>query len=134
VTRPARPAAAIYGTLCLVFAYLLLVYPNHGPAPHSAAAPLDATRLIAKRHDAVRDLLSDPESARFRGEFVSLLGASPAVCGWWNARNAAGGYDGFRRFVVGDDVVEIDGVVGTDARGAWRERCGDLPAFAPTRR
>jgi hypothetical protein len=63
--------------------------------------------------------LKDPESAKFRGLFVSQsepLGDSqlvaPILCGEVNAKNSYGGYVGFRRFYAlesGRMTIEQDG-------------------------
>ncbi len=42
-------------------------------------------------------MLNDPESARFKDMAIGLEGR---VCGAVNAKNAMGGYPGFRRFVI----------------------------------
>jgi hypothetical protein len=56
--------------------------------------------------------LKDPESARFR--WPRLRDPSGlSYCGWVNAKNALGGYVGFRPYKVAASIL-------------------DLPAFAPT--
>ncbi|HEU5296697.1 MAG TPA: hypothetical protein VFU71_18085 [Burkholderiaceae bacterium] len=54
------------------------------------------------------ETLRDAESARFRGEYLSLAedGQDPAVrslCGEVNAKNAYGGYVGFTRFIANSE-------------------------------
>jgi len=53
---------------------------------------------------AVRQALSDPEAAQFR----SVRKAGQGWCGEVNARNRAGGYAGFRPFLVSGNAVAID--------------------------
>lgn len=60
---------------------------------------------IALAHERVKDILKDPESARFRSEFVARDGA---VCGFVNAKNSYGGYGGFKRYIVESDRVMLD--------------------------
>jgi hypothetical protein len=50
-----------------------------------------------RAQDVVRGNLRDPESARFR---EVTRGGEYTVCGEVNAKNALGGYVGFRRFAV----------------------------------
>lgn len=56
----------------------------------------------ARQRAAVRALLTDPESATFRGEFAGpRVAYRPVVwCGEVNARNRLGGMVGFTRYVV----------------------------------
>lgn len=46
---------------------------------------------------AVKQLLKDPDSARFRWPGVQEWGL---YCGWVNAKNSYGGYAGFEPFMV----------------------------------
>lgn len=83
-----------------------------GPAPVAAA---DAARDIAALKQRLRaDLLhqlKDPESARVRGEYLSMPEqadlAVRALCGEINARNSYGGYAGFTRFIVTTDGLRL---------------------------
>jgi len=77
---------------------------------------------------AIKDILNDPESARFRHDFVSKgIGSTVGVCGAVNSRNRMGGYQGFTRFfveivdgrVINADILERNG---TSIRLA--ENCG----------
>lgn len=74
------------------------------PAKKSSADAATTKRL----HAAVVETLRDAESARFRGEYLSLAedGQDPAVrslCGEVNAKNAYGGYVGFTRFIANSE-------------------------------
>ena len=50
------------------------------------------------------DQLTDPESARFKDEFLSLSddesSTVKSLCGFVNAKNQMGGYVGFKAFYV----------------------------------
>jgi hypothetical protein len=57
--------------------------------------------------DRVRDFLRDPESAQFR----NMREVAGGVCGEYNAKNAMGGYAGFRPFKWAEEtnfVVALD--------------------------
>lgn len=59
---------------------------------------------------AVANTMSDPDSAQFRGLFVTTLGR---VCGEANGRNLYGAYVGYRSFVSTGGTASIsDGVGG----------------------
>jgi hypothetical protein len=64
---------------------------------------VDPIKLAQER---VKDVLKDPESARFRSEFV---GRDGAVCGFVNSKNSYGGYSGFERYIVESDRVMLGG-------------------------
>lgn len=58
-------------------------------------------RVQSQAEELVRGQLSDPGSAEFRAvRVVRDQYGSNAVCGEVNAKNRAGGYAGFRRFMV----------------------------------
>ncbi len=58
-------------------------------------------RVQSQAEDLVRMQLVDPNSAEFRAmRVVRDQYGSNAVCGEVNAKNRAGGYAGFRRFMV----------------------------------
>jgi hypothetical protein len=62
---------------------------------------------------AVRDILKDPASAQFRNVYVQKTGVT---CGQVNAKNAFGGYVGFRGFAVDQEGrAVIDG----EEDGGW---------------
>jgi hypothetical protein len=55
--------------------------------------------------------LTDPESARWRGLFISSYEGGQALCGEVNAKNSMGGYSGFTQFYVSasrDHHLDID--------------------------
>ncbi|MBA5776133.1 hypothetical protein H2509_03230 [Stappia sp. F7233] len=55
---------------------------------------------VSAIHEGVRDILKDPESARF-GEILAAANGEGAVsaCGWVNAKNSYGGYTGDKPFI-----------------------------------
>nr|WP_315467126.1 hypothetical protein [uncultured Undibacterium sp.] len=60
-----------------------------------------------KAKNAVREILNDPESARFEGLFSNRK--TGAVCGYVNAKNRMGGYVGRQLFIVSSNgVVDFD--------------------------
>jgi len=77
------------------------------------AKPAAKPDSIAVAHERVKDALKDPDSAKFRSEFVARDGA---VCGFVNAKNSYGGYGGFRRYIVEPDRVMLDG----DGDDSWK--------------
>lgn len=82
-------------------------------APKHKVAPAKPDP-IAVAHERVKDVLKDPESARFRSEFV---GKDGAVCGFVNAKNSYGGYGGFKRYIAAPGFVAVES---EDANEAWR--------------
>ncbi|WP_232478828.1 hypothetical protein [Roseomonas rosulenta] len=75
----------------------------------------------------IRELLIDPESARFRFDFASREGNVTGVCGAVNSRNRMGGYAGFTRFFVEfRDGRPIDGALlqNTATRTRMVQNCG----------
>lgn len=84
----------------LAFSALMLCTAAEA-APKKGTSPSEIQ--IAK--DTLAAQLTDPESARFRS---IVLDKSGAVCGEFNSKNRAGGYTGFRRFLVFGQHVLID--------------------------
>ena len=95
------------------------------PAPSSSPGPLDRTRFIADQEERIRSGLRDPESARFRNESISTNHAGPTLCGQVNFKNAAGGYEGFQRFISGQTPPLIEGTIGPgEMNRQWTSMCG----------
>lgn len=79
-----------------------------GMAGAAVFGPDEYRKHQAKK--AVANTMSDPDSAQFRGLFVTTLGR---VCGEANGRNLYGAYVGYRRFVSNGSRVSVaDGVGG----------------------
>lgn len=66
-----------------------------------------------KHREVVKALLKDPESAQFKGEFISSSGW---FCGEVNSKNGLGGYVGFEKFISSKDesYLESQGYVGPE--------------------
>lgn len=96
--------------------------PKPAPSADDALQAADQKMKTAAM-DLIRYNLKDPESARFRTVFISPKGK--AVCGEVNAKNAMGGYAGFKRFIAARDRlgVEDDGSAFVEAN--WVARCRD---------
>jgi hypothetical protein len=63
--------------------------------------------VIPKARQPILAFLKDPSSAEFRNE---RLGSSGAVCGEVNAKNAMGGYVGFKKYIsAGKDGSYVEG-------------------------
>jgi hypothetical protein len=67
------------------------------------AADEQAAAEVAAMQEKVRDLMRDPESARFR----NLRRVGQTLCGEINAKNAMGGYVGYRHFHY-NGVLSVD--------------------------
>lgn len=70
------------------------------------AAVVEAQQ-VAKLKEKIANTLRDPMSAQFRN--LQVTASKSALCGEINAKNAFGGYVGFRRFVASDDESAIEG-------------------------
>ena len=83
---------------------------------------------IAEPRQKVIAQLKDPESARFRNEFFSMSehGENPvkSLCGEFNAKNAYGGYPGFKRYIVAaTGMVMIEGQETDSFDPVWTVWC-----------
>jgi hypothetical protein len=61
--------------------------------------PTPEQQLIQEAHDAVRQKLKDPESARFKEDDLEVMPEQGVVCGKVNAKNGFGGYTGAQEYV-----------------------------------
>ncbi|UUZ68093.1 hypothetical protein LP416_27900 [Polaromonas sp. P2-4] len=95
-------------------------HPEPKPKPFKSK-PAEARQAMAAGKKAVLDELKDPESARFR----NLITARDVfLCGEVNAKNAMGGYVGFKRFVALGEVGLIDFDDGSQKFiNTWLESC-----------
>lgn len=83
----------------------------------AAAAAYRHFVLVEGLRDSVREQLNDPDSARFRyeryvGDWTVQRGF---LCGEVNAKNAMGGYVGYRPFATGDGLANIQSDVEREA-------------------
>jgi len=84
--------------------------PPTATIAHALAAPAPAIDpRIAVAENAVKDQLVDPDSARFEKIYTGRPGEN-FVCGWVNARNRMGGYNGFAGFYVTFKNGDVDDV------------------------
>lgn len=79
-----------------------------------ALSDADSDRLVREAKAAVEQDLRDPMSAQYRNVRV-LAGPMMTVCGEVNAKNAYGGYVGFRRFVVSDGSLILEDTAASPA-------------------
>lgn len=103
----------LIGALFVVSVSGCSAYPDPWEKPFVPTAQLvtasdDYTESSLER---VREKFRDPESARFKDLMATQLpGQSrPTICGSVNAKNAYGGYVGYRRFMANPDVALLWG-------------------------
>ncbi|TWG93604.1 hypothetical protein L599_001200000640 [Luteimonas sp. J16] len=72
-----------------------------------AASAADDEAAIAEAKSAVERQLRDPGSAQYRDVFVRPGKQGVIVCGEVNAKNAYGGYVGFKPFMVAGTSVML---------------------------
>lgn len=96
-------------------------------APKSKTAVPAKVDLIAQAHERVKDVLKDPDSAKFKGDFAGKEGA---VCGYVNSKNSYGGYGGFMRYVATADRVMMDEGETWKMDARWFEVCADFEPVA----
>lgn len=79
-----------------------------------------ALKRIGEKNVLAR--LKDPDSAKFRGQFV---GVSGIPCGEVNSKNSFGGYTGFQRYMAsGGGLVFIESdMAASEFEGAWLKLC-----------
>lgn len=97
-----------------IFLLLSVAMLSAQAAPKTKVAPKPKVDPIEVAHERIKELLKDPDSAKFRSEFVSKTGA---VCGFVNSKNSYGGYGGFTRYVVTSEQARVDSV---DVRESWK--------------
>lgn len=79
---------------------------------------------IAAAKRGVRDLLKDPDSAKFKAVYAYYTKELGVVaCGYVNAKNSFGGYTGFKRFVSAGKSVILEDI--DDIDSAWSDGCLD---------
>lgn len=64
---------------------------------------------IARQKDNIKERLREPDSVEFRNVLISRVTGGPVVLGEVNSKNGFGGYTGFTRFMVGEDIQFIEG-------------------------
>jgi hypothetical protein len=111
------------GLARLIALSLVFVAITATSAPKSKTTAPAKPTLIAQAHERVKDALKDPESARFKSDFIGKEGA---VCGLVNAKNSYGGYGGFERYIVTADRVQLDGDEQWKMDSRWEDLCADF--------
>ena len=89
-------------------------------ASRKRAKQLGAPAVIAEAKRMIGEKTTDPEAVRFRNV---RIGRDGWICGEFNAKNAFGGYTGYRRFVVmgeGDDGIWDGQYAARGNQDAWR--------------
>jgi hypothetical protein len=121
-----RASRIVPATLVALF-LALLVYAFTQPRPGSSTNPLDRARYLASANETIRATDDDPESVRFRNEFVpKVKDALPPVCGEINRKNRSGGYIGYQRFVWSIYGRLLEGDVSAEAfERTWLTLCVD---------
>jgi hypothetical protein len=80
----------------------------------------------------VKPALKDPDSAQFRGVFVSGNKLFWHVCGEVNSKNSFGGYTGFQRFMVdGDGKLVSFEQNNSEFPTLWATWCKKEDAYTP---
>ena len=117
------PVIAVTALVALFL--VLFLYAGLAPAPSSSPAPIDRTLFMAAEEERIRAGLKDPDSVRFRYEFVTTNGARATPGGQINFKNATGGYEGFQRFISGQTAPLLEGAIGPgEMNKQWTKSCG----------
>ena len=107
--------AAVFGALV----WYALAFPAT-----RVARPVDRQRVVAAALAAIRDVLPDGESARFRNAKLVQRADTRVTCGEVTFRGPGGGYGEFVRFVWGDAVRLIEKAPGSaDMDQTWAVHC-----------
>lgn len=93
----------------------LYVYASAVPLHSRAPSVLDPTRFKAAQQENLRSGLTDPESAKFRDDFVSAIRSPLVVCGEVNHKQGTGEYIGYQRFIAGPTFKALESAVDADA-------------------
>lgn len=101
-----------------------VVGPERGRIEHSDSK--DAA-FITKAEQWLLKILRDPASARFEDVYLAG-GVAPVICGTVNAKNAHGGYTGFKRFFFADSVGlnEIESSPDSVFLGMFQKMCSTV--------
>lgn len=77
------------------------------------------------------DNLKDPSSAQFKNLRLVTGEGGEALCGEVNAKNAFGGYTGFKPFVVTEERLQhaLSNIVIGDAKEDWMAKANEILFF-----
>lgn len=99
--------------------------PPQQPARSASKGGPSATVVVAGAMSSIKRKLVDPDTARFRNvrAYPQASGAT-AVCGEVNAKNRAGGYNGYQRFISAgiDKYTWLENEM-QDMDNAWATFC-----------
>ncbi len=101
---------------------------SYGPSPEQEQRWREAA-WMEKGKEAVRYLLKDPDSAKFRNVFFHKgPDGVPMTCGEVNSRNAFGAYAGFQHFISAGkpELTYLEEQV-TDFAKTWKRFCYAQP-------
>lgn len=102
-------------------------------AARQAEPTYSDTAVTAAAMQAVKANLTDPGSAKFRAVRVyRKASGTKAVCGEVNAKNRAGGYNGYERFISAGTVKRtwLDQQV-SEFDAAWAQLCTSEQSSTP---
>lgn len=87
------------------------------------------TKLLLLTHEYIKQMLKDPESAKFRNELVDGY----IVIGEFDAKNSYGGYGGYESYSCIVDGEKVSGgfFIPKDTGGSWTDKYSN--AFAKIR-
>lgn len=113
----------IQGLMIAGVAAILLVGYSDSCYAEARSVSIDK-KLIKKAHSSVKLSLKDPDSAKFKNEYVVSErsddgGTQVVVCGLVNAKNSYGGYAGFERYmyVVSTDYADLESANSESGKG-----------------
>lgn len=103
-TPEEEPRTKLYIRLFVVLALIGWVLSWDGGSPSRRDPEIDRSikeySWMEKGKDSVREILRDPDGAKFSDVFFHKGPAGiPVACGFVNAKNGFGGYSGRQRFI-----------------------------------
>lgn len=119
-----------------------------GPAITVSAQPTEADRasavalgkpdrsasFLAAVRERLDILLNDYTSARFRDVRIGVRDGNPVLCGWVNAKNAAGGYVGWQSILVISRSSRLEVIMDEPTSYKHGFFCSTATAWAPSDR
>lgn len=110
--------AAVFGIVVFSSVYRSQTAPTAPAAPPTPEYP--RAEISSAARNVIRQGSKDPDSLKFRNEFVARPGIH---CGEVNGKNSFGGYTGFKRFITNDRRLMLDDGSMQNFDAAWREFC-----------
>ena len=119
--KPTRPH-----TREAIAALLVLFAPGALPNElDSASHEAKQIAWVERGKHAIRAMLTDPSSARFRNVSFFQGGGIPVACGEVTARDSFDRYEGYQRFVAAGDTVAALENQSEDFPNLWHSLCVD---------